>query len=94
MQLQIFSGLALLAIVMFAVYRWKQRRRVARVTAWIRSFLTARYGALPKNLYIDCTEDRIWPVLVTFDSQTGGKQHRFNFACSGDQSTYRLRSEN
>jgi|GEM_PF-5334623 hypothetical protein len=93
MQLQFFIWLALLAIVLFAVYRWTQRRRIASVTAWIRSFLMARYGTLPKNLYINCTEDRIWPVLATFDSKSGGTRHMLSFSCSGDAAQYRLLSE-
>jgi len=78
MQLQIFVGiLALLAVVSFEVYRREQRRRVAGVNALVRSFLLARYGALPEALLMHCTDDQLRPVLVTVDNPSEGEaRHR------------------
>jgi|SRR6185312_845413 len=92
---QLMLGMvALLAITAFGVYRWTQSRRVAGVNAWIRNFLSTRYGALPENLHIICTDDQLWPVLATFDRLSVGSRNMLHFSCSGDQSNYRLLSEN
>jgi len=95
MQIQLMLAvLALLAIAAFGVYRWTQSRRVAGVNVWIRNFLLTRYGALPENLHIICTDEQLWPVLATFDRLSVGSRHMLHFSCSGDQSNYRLDSEN
>jgi hypothetical protein len=84
----------LTAILAFGAYRWLQRRRVSRVNDWVTAFLLNRYGDVPKNLHIHCTNDQLWPVLVSFNGPPSGSHHRMQFRCSGAQSTFRLESEN
>lgn len=84
----------LAAIFAFTAYRWYCRRRSARITIWIKKFLSNRYGELPKELQIYCTDDERWPVLVAFDNPHPGNRRRLQFICSGAQSNYRLQSEN
>ena len=80
-------------IVVFYAHRWLERRRTARVDFWIRDFVASRYGELLKDLHINCTDDRLWPVLVTFDRPTVGTRHLLHFACAGPQNTFGLASE-
>lgn len=93
---QVLIWMAVLAIVasaLVAVYRWRQRQRVGRVTAWIGEFLSTRYGKPPQALLVNCSDDSDWPVLVSFDDPHNGGRHRAQFACPGRQSTFALVSE-
>jgi len=84
---------AVAAVGAFALYRWQQRQRVLRVGGWVRDYLSARYGELPNHLNINCSDDRLWPVLVGFDNPRTGARHRLQFACPGPNSTFALLSE-
>ena len=86
-------GLAVTAVVAFAVYRWLKRKRVRRVEAWVKGFLSDRYGEPRNHLHIDCSDDPLWPVLVVFDDQDTGTRHRLQFSCSGPPATFSLLSE-
>ena len=81
------------AIVAFVVYRWQQRQRIQEITAWIKEFLARRYGSLPEPLHIICTDDRLWPVLVSYEQPLNLTRHRLQFQCSGRPSDYALLSE-
>src|SRR5262245_32683173 len=87
------AALALAALAAFAVYRWRQRQRVRQVETWVKDYLVARYGVLPKDLHINCSDDTRWPVLVAFDGLRPGTRHSLQFACPGRPSTYSLLSE-
>lgn len=87
------AALAVAAAAAFAIYRWRQRRRVRWVEGWVQAFLSTRYGRLPDQLYVNCSDDRSWPVLVTFRSPTTSARHRLQFACPGGLSTFLLLSE-
>jgi hypothetical protein len=84
-------GLAVLAA--FAVYRWRQHERVRRVERWVKDYLVTRDGQLPTNLLINCSDDLLWPVLVSFDGSPGGSRHYLQFGCGGPISTFSLLSE-
>jgi hypothetical protein len=87
------AGLAVAALAAFALYRWWQRRHVRQVGEWVKGYLTARYGALPERLHVNCSDDSLWPVLVAFDGPRPGTRHRLQFACAGPPATYALLSE-
>lgn len=89
----LICGAAVSAVAAFAVYRWQQRSRVRGVKTWINAFLAARYGSLPGDVHINCSDDRFWPVLVDFALPGSKNRHRMQFACPGPQSTYTLISE-
>jgi len=76
----------LAAAVAFGVYRWIQNRRRDQVRAWFATFLLARYGETPRDLHIHCTDDRYWPVLVSFQLPSSRANYRLQFICAGDQS--------
>jgi hypothetical protein len=87
------AALAVAALGTFALYRWQQRRRVRRVEGWVRDYLHERYGKLPGGLRVDCSDDRLWPVLVDFDDPTNGGRCRLRFSCSGPRSAISLLGE-
>ncbi len=92
----LLSGLALLLLMsmaVFAVYKWRQFTRGGRVDRWVKDFLFARYGEMPKGLHINCSNDREWPVLVDFPAPRTGIRQNLAFSCSGPTSTYSLLSE-
>ena len=80
------TALVFIALVVFAAYRWRQRRRVLRVKEWVKGYLLTRYGELPGRLDINCSDDPLWPVLVSFDLPRTGARHRLRFACQGPSS--------
>lgn len=86
------AGVALLALA-FAVYRWQQRKRVRRVEQWVREYLAERYGEVPDDLHINCSDDTNWPVLVSFNSRQNGTSHRLQFVCGRTIPTFFLLSE-
>ena len=93
---EVLIGLAVgsvAGLVVYAVYRWRQRRRVHRVETWVKEYLSGRYGELPNPLHINCSDDRLWPVLVAFASPRTGVQHRLQFNCPGAGSSLALLSE-
>ena len=57
-------GLVLLALVAFAVYRWRQRQRVRQVKGWVKDHLVARYdnvqdAVLHLHTEVDEVSDRV-----------------------------------
>lgn len=80
-------------LVAYAIYRWRQRRRVHRIEEWVKGYLSDRYGELPAALRIDCSDDWLWPVLVDFTGPCPGVRHRLQFSCGGTRSTFTLLSE-
>ena len=93
---QFFIGvavLAMVALVLFVVYRWRQQQRVRQVTAWVCEFLSNRYGQRPDALNVNCSDDCNWPVLVSFNDPHNGGRHTAQFACGGQQSEFALVSE-
>jgi hypothetical protein len=80
-------------VVAYAVYRLRQRRRARRVERWVGEYLSGRYGEVPAPLHVDCSDDRLWPVLVDFSSPRTGARHRLRFDCPGAGSSLSLLSE-
>jgi hypothetical protein len=87
------AALAVLAIAAVAWYRWRMRERARRINLWVKDFLVARYGTLPHDLHINCSDDELWPVLVSFTDGEGGTRHDLQFSCPGPVSSFRLSSE-
>ena len=81
------------ALAAFAVYRWRQQRRVRRVEGRVKGYLSERYGEVPKRLSIHRTDDTLWPVLVGFDNPRTGVRHSLQLACGGPNSTLSALSE-
>jgi hypothetical protein len=93
---EVLIGMAAMVIAgsaAYAVYRWQQRRRVHRIKGWVKEYLSNRYGELPASLRIDCSDDRLWPVLVDFIGPRSGVRHRLQFICDGTHSTFALLSD-
>ena len=84
------ATLGLLTLIGFAVYRRRQRQRVCRVEGWVKDYLCARYGELPNQLSINCSDDPLWPVLVAFNAPRTGIRHRLQFTCGATRSTFAL----
>jgi hypothetical protein len=84
------AGLAVLALAAFAAYSRRRRQRRREVGRWVRGFLAARYGAVPAGLHVDCSDDALWPVLVSFTSPRTGARHDMRFSCGGPASTFSL----
>jgi hypothetical protein len=80
-------------VVACAVYRLRQRRRARRVETCVREYLSGRYGEVPARLRVNCSDDRLWPVLVDFSSPGTGARHRLRFDCPGAGSSLALLSE-
>ena len=87
------AALVAVALGTFTLYWWQQQRRVRRVEGWVRDYLYERYGKLPVGLRVDCSDDRLWPVLVDFDDPTNGGQRRLQFSCPGPRSAFSLLRE-
>jgi hypothetical protein len=90
--LEFLVGILLVTLVAIGIHRWIQERRKARVKLWIGDFLASRYGKLPENLQINCTDDQLWPVIVTFDGASGSR-HLLHFTCAGAPTKFCLASE-
>ncbi len=93
---EVLIGMAVMglaALGAFACYRWRQRVRVRRVEAWVRSYLFVRDGEQPDHLHVNCSDDRHWPVLADFADRRTGTRHYLHFSCSGPESTFSLLSE-
>ena len=89
-QVEVLVGVAaaaLVAVLAVVAYRRGRRRRALRVEAAARKYLSGRYGALPKNLTVNCSDDALWPVLVAFEHPQTGARHRLQFSvCERDAS--------
>jgi hypothetical protein len=82
--------LVLGAVIVFTLYRSQQRRRGRHVTTWVRDFVQTRYGRLPTDLRIDCSDDQLWPVLVSFREPSTGTQRYLRFSCHGPQPRWHM----
>jgi hypothetical protein len=80
-------------LIAYAVHRRRQRGRARRVEQWVRGYLAGRYGEVPARLHVNCSDDRLWPVLVDFSSPRTGVRHRLRFDCPGAGSSLSLLSE-
>jgi hypothetical protein len=80
--IEVLLGMAAVVViagpVVYAIYRWQQRRRVHRVERWVKEYLSGRYGELPAALHIACSDDRLWPVLVDFTGPRTGVRHHYS----------------
>jgi hypothetical protein len=81
------------SLAAFAIYKWRQQKRVGQVNRWVNDYLSVRYGELPAQLTINCSHDTFWPVLVRFNTPGTGIRHSLQFACRGKQSAWFLLSE-
>jgi hypothetical protein len=93
---QMLVGMAVLVISCvsaFPVFRWWEQRRVYRVESWVKEFLIGLYGELPSHLHINCSHDRLWPVLVNFNTPQTGLRHSMQFNCGGPRPAWLLLSE-
>lgn len=82
-----------LGAIVLAAYQRRQRDRVHSVKKWVMDFLCGRYGKLPSQLHIHCSNDRLWPVLARFDLPGTVQRHSMQFECSGLSQTWSLISE-
>lgn len=85
------GAFVVVAIVGFAVYRWKQHTRVRLINEWIAKYVDSHYGPCA-NFHINCSDDLNWPVLVSFDVPKTGIQHRLQFSCGSAATKYALLS--
>jgi hypothetical protein len=95
-QVEVLVGMAaaaLVAVLAVAAYRRGRRRRALRVEASAGKYLSGRYGALPKNLTVNCSDDAHWPVLVAFDHPKTGARHRLQFGVRERDASLSLLSE-
>jgi hypothetical protein len=93
---RVLTAAAVLApavLIVFAVYRWRQRQRADQIHGRVKDFLSARYGELPRDLHIISSDDTLWPVVVSFHNPRGGMRHLLQFDCPGPASTLTFRSE-
>lgn len=90
--LKLVTVLGIAAVLAFLAYRWKQRKRVRGVAQRVREYLRQRYGTLPDEVNINCSDDPRWPVLVSYlDPQSAIRQH-LQFKCGASLSTFALAS--
>jgi hypothetical protein len=95
-QVEVLVGVAaaaLVALLVVVAYRRGRRRRALRVEAAVGKYLSGRYGALPKNLTVNCSDDALWPVLVAFDHPQTGARHRLEFGVREQDASVSLISE-
>ena len=93
---QVLIGIVLVgftALAAFALHTWQQQRRVCRVEGLVKQYLAVRYHGLPGHLRIQCSDDPLWPVLVTFDGPSAGSRRSLRFDCQGPRSALSLLSE-
>jgi hypothetical protein len=93
MERNVFLGLGVatlvvVTLVVFALYRWQQRRRACHVAVWVKEFLRKSYGAVPNDLNINCSDDQLWPVLVGFREPGTGTRRDLQFSCHGPESAW------
>lgn len=89
----IIAVLLAAAVVALILYRRRCRERVWRVEAAVKEILRTRYGEVPPQLMIHCSDDELWPVLVSFVSPRTDRRHRLQFAFSVMGSSCSLTSE-
>ena len=93
---QVLVGITVLlltVIVTVVVYRWRQRQRARHIVKEIEAFLLTRYEELPAHLNINASDDRLWPVLVSFDKPGTDIRLLLQFAFPGHMSRASLLSE-
>ena len=87
------ASLVIAAIGALCVHRWRQRTRVLAVNVKIKEYMRQRFGQLPDNLRINCSDDPLWPILVGFTTPPYDDRHNLQFMCSGPISKLALSSE-
>src|SRR5690348_6041143 len=87
------AALAAAALAAFLVSRWRQRNRVRRVAEWVTDHLVSRYGGPLENLNVNCSDDPLWPVLVTCDDPRTRTRHSRRLSCAELASAFSLTSE-
>ena len=93
---ELVMGIAVLmlgSLAVFAVYNWRHLRRRRLVDTWVREYLKDRFGEMPSDLRINCSNDRLWPILVDFEVPRTETQYHLQFVCPGTHSSLSLRSE-
>jgi hypothetical protein len=93
---QVLIGMAIAMVTAlggFAVYKWRMRQRAGQVKKWLEHYLIVRYGALPNQLSMNCSDDPLWPVLVAFNNPRTGIRHKLQFACQDPHRACSLLSE-
>lgn len=89
----LLTGLAIAVTGCFLVYRLLMRQRVRDVHERVRDYLRQQYDA-PVEVHINCSDDPLWPILVSFVDPHGARQD-LQFMCAGPISTFALvKSEN
>lgn len=86
-------GFLFLGAMVLAAYQRRLRNRIHSIEMWVMDFLRGRYGKVPSQLHIHCSNDRLWPVLVRFDMPGIGLRHSMQFQCGGPSQTWSLISE-
>ena len=84
------AAVGLTAVAAFMVYRWWQKKRIHRVETWVKDYVSLHYGELPNPLTINCSDDPLWPVLVSFDTPHNGTRHSLRFTCGRTHSSFAL----
>jgi hypothetical protein len=92
--LVVVSAVALAALAAFVAYRWQKRQRDRGVKEWVVAYLRDHFGGPLDRLTVNCSDDTLWPVLVSFDVPRTRLRHRLQFACPGSPATLSLLSEN
>jgi hypothetical protein len=87
------AGLAVLTLAAFAAWWWWRGRRTRRIERWVKGYLVTRYGHVPEDLHVNCSDDQFWPLLVSFHCPHDRTLHLLEFGCSGPFSTFALLSE-
>jgi hypothetical protein len=91
--LALAGGVAIVGLIVLAIFRAQQRERVRRINAWVRDYLFLNHKSdFLRDLRINCSSDSLWPVIVRFIDSRTGVHHCLQFACSGSTSTFCLKS--
>lgn len=92
-QISLAIGFLFLGAVVLAAYQRRQQNRIRDIEKWVMEFLSRRYGRLPSEMQIHCSNDRLWPVLARFDMPGSRLRHSMQFECGGACQTWSLISE-
>src|SRR4051794_9754818 len=87
------AAAVLLTLAAFAAYRRLQRGRTDRVRRWVSGSVSTRLGGPLDRLSINCSDDDLWPVLVSFDDPHTETRHSLQFMCGWRDSGFVLSSE-
>lgn len=89
----VLATLGTTALIGWSALRQLHLQRRLAVMAYVRQYLRrGRHGQLPHQLLIQVSNDRSWPVLVSYLGDCGVIRHRLQFSCGGSRSAYALLS--